>query len=178
MLVCIKDIDDDDDDDDDNNNNNNGSRDSSAQLGKHLFDSFPSRNGLGQGDVLPSLLFNFVLDYSITRVQINQGDLVLNDTYPFSVILMVSMYGGSVNTLKEYAQSLVAAIKKVGQDANADENKYTIMSPEQNGGRSHNIKIDSSPFESVEEFKYLGNNSKYKSSIQEEIRSRLKSGNA
>ena len=73
---------------------------------------------------------------------------------------------------------MVAAIKKVGQVANADETKYTIMSPEQNGGRSHNIKIDSSPFESVEEFKYFGNNSKYKKSLQEEIKSRLKSGNA
>ena len=144
-----------------------------------MFDSFPSRNGLGKGDVLPSLLFNFVLDYSITRVQINQGDLILNDTYPFSVVLMVSMYGGSVNTLKEYAQSLVVAIKKVGQEANADETKYTIMSAEQNGGRSHNIKIDSSPFESVEVFKYLGKkNLKYKNSIQEEFKSRLKSGNA
>ena len=70
------------------------------------------------------------------------------------------------------------AIKKVGQEANADETKYTIMSAEQNGGRSHNIKIDSSPFESVEEFKYLGKNSKYKNSIQEEFKSRLKSGNA
>jgi len=45
-------------------------------------------------------------------------------------------------------------------------------------GRSHNIKTDNSSFEMVEEFKYLGKNLKNQNSILEEIKSRLKSGNA
>ena len=40
------------------------------------------------------------------------------------------------------------------------------------------IKIDNSSFERVEEFKYLGTASTHQNSIQEEIKSRLKSGNA
>ena len=32
---------------------------SRARVGKHLSDMFPIRNGLKQGDVLSSLLFNF-----------------------------------------------------------------------------------------------------------------------
>jgi len=42
----------------------------------------------------------------------------------------------------------------------------------------HNIKIDNSSFESMEEFKYMGTTLTNKNSIQEEIKSRLKVGNA
>ena len=52
------------------------------------------------------------------------------------------------------------------------------MSGDQNAGQSHNIKIDSSSFGRVKEFKYLGTTLTYQNSIQEEIKSRLKSGNA
>ena len=40
------------------------------------------------------------------------------------------------------------------------------------------MKIDNGSFERVEEFKYLGTTLTNKNSIQEEIKSRLKSGNA
>jgi len=53
-----------------------------------------------------------------------------------------------------------------------------VMSRDQNAGRCHNINIDNSPFERVEEFKYLGTSLTNQNPIQEEINSRLKSGNA
>jgi len=40
------------------------------------------------------------------------------------------------------------------------------------------MKIDNSSFERAEEFKYLGTNLTNQNSVQEEIKSRLKSGNA
>jgi len=40
------------------------------------------------------------------------------------------------------------------------------------------MKIDKRSFEMVEEFKYLGTTLTNKNSVQEEIKSRLKSGNA
>ena len=43
---------------------------------------------------------------------------------------------------------------------------------------SHSIKTDNSFFERVEEFKYLGTTCTHQNFIQEEIKSRLKSGNA
>ena len=52
------------------------------------------------------------------------------------------------------------------------------MSREQNPGRSHSTKTDNSSFEMVEEFKYLGTTLKNQNFIQEEIKSRLKYGNA
>ena len=42
----------------------------------------------------------------------------------------------------------------------------------------HSMKIDNRSIERVEEFKYLGTTSTNKNSIQEEIKSRLKVGNA
>jgi hypothetical protein len=51
------------------------------------------------------------------------------------------------------------------------------MYRDQNAGWSHGIKIDSSPFERVEEFKYLGTTLTDQNYIQEEIKSRLKLGN-
>jgi hypothetical protein len=52
------------------------------------------------------------------------------------------------------------------------------MSREQNAGRRHSIKIDNSFFERVEELMYFGKNLTNQNSILEEIKSRLKSGNA
>ena len=53
-----------------------------------------------------------------------------------------------------------------------------IRSRDQKAGRSHSMKNDNSSIERVEEFKYLGTKLKNKNSIQEEIKSRLKLGNA
>jgi hypothetical protein len=53
-----------------------------------------------------------------------------------------------------------------------------VLSQDQNAGRSHNIKIDKRSFKRVEEFKYLGTSLTNENCIQEEIKSRLKSGNA
>jgi hypothetical protein len=53
-----------------------------------------------------------------------------------------------------------------------------VMSRDQNAGQNHNIKMDNKSFERVEQFKYLGTTLTNQNSIQEEIKSRLKSGNA
>jgi len=53
-----------------------------------------------------------------------------------------------------------------------------VMSGDQNAGRSHSMKTDNSSIERVEEFRYLGTTLTNKNSIHEEIKSRLKLGNA
>ena len=62
-------------------------------------------------------------------------------------------------------------------EVNDDKTKYMVMSGEQTAGLSHSMKVDSS-IERVEEFKYLGTTLTNQNSIQEEIKRRLKLGNA
>jgi len=76
------------------------------------------------------------------------------------------------------AEALVVATKEFGLEVNADKTKYMIMSRDQNAGRSHSMKIDNRSIERVGEFKCLGTTLTNKNSIQEEIKSRLKVGNA
>jgi hypothetical protein len=58
----------------------------------------------------------------------------------------------------------------------AFEVKYMVVSRDQNAGRNHNIKTDNSSFERVEQSKCLGTTLTDQNSLQEEIKSRLKSG--
>jgi len=53
-----------------------------------------------------------------------------------------------------------------------------VISRDQDAGQSDSIKNDNISFERVEEFRYLGTTLTNQNSIQEEVKSRLKSGNA
>jgi hypothetical protein len=75
-------------------------------------------------------------------------------------------------------EALLVGGKEIGLEVNADKTKYMVMSREQNAGRSHNIKTDNSSSEWVEEVKYLRTTLKNQNSIQEDMKSRMKSGNA
>jgi len=46
----------------------------------------------------------------------------------------VNILGGSINTLKENVEALVAATREIGLEVNADKTKYMVMSREQNAG--------------------------------------------
>jgi len=81
-----------------------------------------------------------------------------------------------VLTIKENAETLVVTSEEIGLEKNADKTEYVVMSRDQNAGRSHSTRPDNSTFERVEELKYLGTTLTNQNSIQEEIKSRLKSG--
>ena len=132
-----------------------------------MSDMFPIRNGLKQGDTLSSLLFNFVLEYAIRRVQVNQDGLKLNGTHQLLIYADdVNILGGSVHTIKENAEALILASKEIGLEVNVDKTKYMIMFSDQNAGRSQNMRIDNRSFERMEKFKYLGTTLTNQNSIQ------------
>ena len=72
---------------------------------------FPIRNGLKQGDALLPLLFNFALECTIRRVQINQDGLKLNGMHQVLVYVDDDVLRGSIHTIKENAEALVVASK-------------------------------------------------------------------
>jgi hypothetical protein len=92
----------------------------------------------------------------------------------------VNILGGSVHSVKESAEALVVASKEIGLAGNGDKTKYSymVMSGDKNAGRSHSVKIDNSSFERVQQFKCWRTTLTHRNCIQEEIKSRLKSGNA
>jgi hypothetical protein len=54
----------------------------------------------------------------------------------------------------------------------------TYLSRDRNAGHNHNIQINNISFERVEQSEYLGTTLTNRNSIHEEIKSRVKSGNA
>jgi len=82
--------------------------------------------------------------------------LILNGTHKLLVYADdVNILGGSIHTVKENAEALIVASKEIGLEVFADKTKYMVMSRDQNAGQSRSMKIDNSPFERVEELKYL-----------------------
>jgi len=71
--------------------------------------------------------------------------------------------------MKESAEALVVASKEIGLEVNADKIKCTVVSRDQNAGRSYSIKNDNSSSEKVEQFIYLGTILSNQNSVQEEI---------
>ena len=111
--------------------------------------------------------------------QVNQDGLKLNGTHHLLVYADdVNILSGSVHTVEKTTDVLEVASKDTGQEVTADKTQYMVMSRDQNAGRSHNIKSDNSSFSMVEQVKYFGATLTNQKSIQEEIKSRLKSGKA
>jgi len=150
-----------------------------VQVGKNVSDRFPIRNGLKPEDALSPMIFNFALVYAIRRVRVTQDGLKLYGKHQLVAYSDdVNILGGSVHTVKENAEALVAAARETGLEVSADKTKYMVMSGDRNAARIHSVRMINNTFERVEEFKYLGRNVTNQNAIQEENKSRLRSGNA
>jgi hypothetical protein len=77
-----------------------------------------------------------------------------------------------------FSQALLDASKEVGLEVNPEETKYMLMSRSQKVGQKRSIKVGNRSFEDVAKFRYLGTTLTDQNHVQEEIKSRLNSGNA
>jgi hypothetical protein len=79
------------------------------------------------------LLFNFALQYSIKRVQVNLDGLELNGTHQLLVCADDdNVLGGSVLIVKENTETLLFSSKEIRLEVNAEKTKYVVMSKDQN----------------------------------------------
>jgi hypothetical protein len=85
---------------------------SKVHIGKHLSGSFLIQNGLKRGLALSPLLFNFVLEYTIRKVQENQVVLKLKGTHQLLAYAdEVNLLGNNIATIKKNTETLINAIK-------------------------------------------------------------------
>jgi retron-type reverse transcriptase len=88
---------------------------SKVLVGKLLSDKFPIQNGLKQGDAVSPLLFNFALEYAISKVLYNLVGLQLNGIHQLFVYADdVNLLGDSMTSIKENTKSLLQASRDVG----------------------------------------------------------------
>jgi hypothetical protein len=116
---------------------------STVCIGKNMSDKFSIQSGQKQGDALSPLLFNFILEYAIRRVQDNQEGLKLNGTH------QLLAYGDDVNVVREKTGALL----EVGLEVNAEKTEYMLKS--RKAGEGQSIKIANRSFEDMAKFRYL-----------------------
>jgi hypothetical protein len=147
---------------------------SKVRIGKHLSNSFPIQNGLKQGDFLSPLLFNFALEHTIRKVQVNQLGLKLNGTHQLLAYADdVNLLGDNIEAIKENTETLIDDSKEVGLEINVEITKYILLSRQQNIGQNRDIKIANRSFENVSQLKYLGTTITKQNLIQKEKRGDL-----
>jgi hypothetical protein len=107
-------------------------------IGKHLTDNSSIQNGLKQGDAL--LLFNFVLEFLIRRVQENQVGLKLSGTHQLLIYANdVNLLGDNIDTIKKNRQTLFDPSKEVDLEIKMEQTTYMLLSCHWNAEQNQDI---------------------------------------
>lgn len=71
--------------------------------------------------------------------------------------------GENIHTIKKNTEALIFAAKETGLHLHSERTKYVVVSPDQNAGQNHNVRMEEKSFEMGEQFKYLGTSNSNKS---------------
>jgi len=71
------------------------------------------------------VLFNFVLEYAISKVQENRVSLEVNGTHKLLVYAEdVNLLGNNINTMTEKTETLLGTRRHVGLDIKMEKTKF------------------------------------------------------
>jgi hypothetical protein len=84
----------------------------------------------------------------------------------------------NIDTIKENTETRTDASKVVGLEVKTEKTMCMLLSRHQNAGQNRDVKKPNRHFENVAQFRYLGTTIANQTPIREEIKRRLKSGNA
>jgi hypothetical protein len=90
----------------------------------------------------------------------------------------INLSSNGINTIKENTETLLESSRDNGLEISAEKTKYMIMSRDLYSGQNQNMRTANESFENVAKLKYLGMSLTNQNDIQDEIKSRLNSGNA
>jgi hypothetical protein len=101
----------------------------------------PFQNGVEEGDALSPLLFNFVLEYAVRKVQENQVGLKCNGIHQLLTYADdVNLLGDNIDNMKKNTETLIDANREVGLEINVEKTKYMLLPRYQNVGQNRDIK--------------------------------------
>jgi sorting nexin-29 len=137
-----------------------------------LSPSFETTNGLRQGDLLTTLLFNLCMEKIIRSVRINPGGTIFTRTRQCLVHADdVVILGRSEGYINRRLEEMAAANHQIGLQINDTKTKYMIN--RQDGNNVKEIEFMGKKYEKVESFKYLGAVMTSLNDIDTEIKSKI-----
>jgi len=99
-----------------------------VRAGKYLCDGFPVHNGQELGNALHTVLPNFVLEYAIMKMQVNQEGMKLSDLNQILVYAdNVVLFRQNMNTVQRNAEIILEGSKEIDLELNIDTTKYMNM---------------------------------------------------
>jgi hypothetical protein len=117
------------------------------------------------------------LEHAIRRVQKNQEGLILNGTHQLLAYADVNIVGENIDTIQNNTEDALGVSKEVGLEVNPEKTKYMLVSRCQKAGQEHSMQIANRSFEYVAKFRYLLTTLRDHNYANEEMKSRLNSGN-
>jgi hypothetical protein len=122
-------------------------------------ESFETRQGLRQGDILSTLIFNVVLEVSERRANLQiTGTIYNKETQLLAYVADIYIVSGSESAVRDSYLVLEREAAKEGLKINEQKTKYILAARNDRTIRDvgSNVAIGDKHFEVVKEFVYLG----------------------
>jgi endonuclease/exonuclease/phosphatase family metal-dependent hydrolase len=141
---------------------------------------FETRQGLRQGDVLSTLLFNVVLEVIVRRANMQTSGTIFNkQTQLLAYADDIDIIGRSQAAVREAFLALEREANKVGLKINESKTKYMIAAGNSRTVRDvgQSVAFGDKTFEVVNEFVYLGSLVTPNNDVSLEIKRRIQTAN-